>query len=271
MNQEVSLDEKEYKKLSLNFRKIASRFLNTNYAEADSNLARFLAFIDETPVIYEFIKKNIGKSYDLEELIANRGYHGKFQLPLTASEEIGFIYQLLSYVNNSHHTMYDVSIGYNVGRTYQEASDNFNHLVVKPLVDHVVSYLGEMAIDMELDKRSTTQFNIGDFKGQLNHAEGQAKITANQTYNEANIQELKDVAQKFAKALMENNSISTSDKEDTLELVEAAVQEIENEKPKKIILRTAIENVKNIKEIATTGTALYTFGGQLLSLIQPLI
>lgn len=268
MSQEVSLDEKEYKKLSLHFRKVASRFITTDFREADDNLARFLAFIDDSPIIKDFINKNNVVKYDMEEIINSRTYGEKFKLPVKDSDEIGFIYQLLSHVNETDRSIFSVSIGYNIGTKYQEASDRFNQLVVKPLVDHIVSYLGEMAIDMELDKKSTTQFNIGDFRGQINHAEGQASISANQTYNETKVKELKDIAQKFAQALMEDTSVPVQDKEDTVEIVEAAVQEVDGEKPKRIILKTALEQVKHIKEIATTGTAVYTLGDHLTSLIQ---
>ncbi|MEW5567673.1 hypothetical protein [Rossellomorea marisflavi] len=271
MSQKVELDEKEYKKLSLHFRKVASRFLTTDFREADDNLARFLAFIDDSPIIKDFINKNNVVKYDMEEIVKSREYGQKFKLPVKDSEEIGFIYQLLSHVNETEGSIFSVSIGYNIGRKYQEASDRFNQLVVKPLVDHIVSYLGEMAIDMELDKKSTTQFNIGDFRGQLNHAEGQASISANQTYNETKVEELKEVAQKFAQALIEDKSIPDKEKEDTVELVEAAVQEVESEKPKKVIVRTAMDQVRAVNDVAGAGANVITFGTQLLQLFQGFI
>ena len=48
-------------------------------------------------------------------------------------------------------------------------------------------------------------------------------------------------AQEYAQALCADSSISTLDKEDAVELLEAAVQELEFEKPKKVIVRTAME------------------------------
>ncbi|MDZ5712783.1 hypothetical protein [Jeotgalibacillus haloalkalitolerans] len=266
MSQDVKLDEKEYQKLSLHFRNVASRFLNSNIDDAPDNLERFLIFIEDSPIINEFIHENNKVTYDIEKVLKSRNYNDQIKLPIRKSEEIAFIFQLINYVSINKFSYYSLVTGY--GRNFNDMCNNFHNNTIKPLVDHIVSYLGEMAIDMGLNKKSGTQFNIGDFRGQLNHAEGQASISAEQTYNETKVEELKDVAQKFAKALMEDTSIPDTDKEDTVELVEAAVQEVESEKPKKIILKTAIENVKNIKEVATTGTAVYTLGDQLLTLIQ---
>lgn len=271
MSQRTELTESEYKKLSLSFRKVASRFLKTNFSEASDNLERFLVFIEDSPVIFEFIQENNTVEYDIENILNARGYNDKFKLPVRESEEIAFIYQLLKYTFSNQVDYISISFGYNSGNKIQEAVDNFNHQVVKPLVDRIVTYLGEMAIDMGLDKKTGTQFNITEFKGQLNHAEGEASITANQTFNESNIENLKEISQKFIQALLEDKNTSTIDKEETAEFLEAAIQETESEKPKKSIIRTAIEKIQNVNEIATAGTTLYTLGTQLLPLLQNLI
>lgn len=271
MDKAFKFDEKEYKKLSVNFRRVASRFIRSHFREANDNLARFLNFIEESPVINEFIQENNIEQFGIEDIIRRRGYNDKFKLPVRESDEIAFIYQLLKYIQVNDLDYSNIAMGYNDGRKIQEAVDKFNNQVAKPLIDHIVSYLGEMAIDMGLDRKSGTQFNIRDFRGQINHAEGHAQISANQTYNETKVEELKDIARKFAQALIEDSSILPQDKEDTLELVEAAVQEVESDKPKKVILKTAIEQVKNVREIAHTGSAVYTLGDQLLNLVQSLM
>ncbi|OOR21738.1 hypothetical protein [Bacillus cereus] len=272
MKQEITLTEIDYKKLSLNFRKVASRFLKTNYSEADDNLERFLLFIEESPVILKFILENNTVKYDIEEVIQSRGYRDKYKLPVRASEEIAFIYQLLKYVFSNEIKYWDIiTMGYRSGKKVQDTVDNFNQQVVKPLIDHIVTYLGEMAIDMGLDKKSGTQYNFNEFRGQWNHAEGEASITANQTYNESNTEGLKEISQKFIQELLQDKNDLEIDKEETTEFLEAAIEEVESEKPKKSIIKTAIEKVKNVTELATAGTALYTLGEQLLTLFQQVL
>lgn len=263
-----SLTEKEYRKLSLNFRKIASRFLNTDFQEANDNLERFLEFIENSPTIHYFIQENNKVDFDIEDIIKNRGYNEKYKLPIRTSEEIAFIYQLLKNIQSSERDYYRVAMGYNNGNKIQEAVDNFNNQVVKPLIDHIVSYLGEMAIDMGLDKKTNNQFNFNQFKGQFNHAEGQASITSNQTYNEGNIEELKVIGQNFVEAVLKDATISPIDKEEMVEYLEAAIQEAESEKPKKVIIKSAIEKIKDVKEVITTGTAVYVLGSQLQAILQ---
>lgn len=269
MSQEVLLSENEYKKLSVKFRKIASRFLNSDFEDARDNLDRFLIFIEECPTIKNFIEENNVSEYDFNDFFEKKEFNETIKLPIRASEEIAFIYQLLNYISQNNISYRGVFMGY--GRKFQEACDNFHNQVVKPLVDHIVTYLGEMAIDMGLDQKSGTQFNITGFKGQINHAEGQASITANQVYNEADVQAVKDIAQEYAQALFADASIPDSDKEDAVELLEAAVQELESEKPKKAIVKMAMEKIRNINEIAATGSAVVTFGGQVLQAFQGII
>ncbi|WP_130295846.1 hypothetical protein [Fictibacillus sp. BK138] len=266
MNQEIKLSENEYRKISLNFRKVASRYLNSDFKHAKDNLDRFLIFIEECSVINQFIIENNRVDFDIEEILSKRGYFDQIKLPIRSSEEIAFIFQLLIYISNNNISYEGLIMGY--GKKFQDSCDNFHNQVVKPLVDHIVSYLGEMAIDMGLDKKTNNQFNFNEFRGQFNHAEGQGSINANQTYNEANIKELKEIGQKFVQALLENENISPTDKEETVEFLEAAIQEAESEKPKKVIIKSAIEKVKDVKEVVTTGTALYTLGDQLLTLFQ---
>lgn len=269
MSKEVQLPEKEYKKLSLNFRKVASRYLNSDIDDAIDNLNRFLIFIEECPTIKNYILDNNTVKFDIVGTLEKRGYHDNIRLPIRTSEEIAFIFQLLNYISENNVSYHGITIGY--GRKIQESCDNFHNQVVKPLVDHIVSYLGEMAIDMGLDRKTSTQFNIGDFKGQLNHAEGQASISANQIYIDTKVEELKDIAQKFAQALIDDTSFPESDKEDTVELIEAAVQEVESVKPKKVIVKTAMEKVRTVNEVAGAGNTLFTLGGQLLHAFQGLI
>lgn len=268
MSEKTALTEQEYKKVSLNFRKIASRFLRTNFQEADDNLDRFLLFIEETPVINKFIEENNTKKYEIEKLIDARYYNQKFKLPVRTSDEIAFIYQLLKGISESERTYLDVAMGYKDGNKFQDAVTKFNQQVAKPLIDHIVSYLGEMAIDMGLDKKSGTQYNINDFRGQFNHAEGQSSITANQMYSESKVEDLKDLSEKFVGELLKDKDISPTQKEDTIEFIEAAIQEVEAEKPKKALIKMAVEKVNEVKEIAAAGSTVYTMGDQLWNLLR---
>lgn len=268
MSEKLALTEQEYQKVSLNFRKIASRFLQTDFREADDNLDRFLLFIEESPAIYKFIQENNTKEYEIEELIDAKHYNQKFKLPVRTSDEIAFIYQLLKGISENERTYLDIAIGYNDGNKLQDAVTKFNQQVAKPLIDHIVSYLGEMAIDMGLNKKLGTQYNINGFRGQLNHSEGHSSITANQMYSESKVEDLKDLSEKFVGELLKDEDISLTQKEDTIEFIEVAIQEVEAEKPKKALIKMAVEKVNEVKEVAAAGSTVYTMGNQLWNLLR---
>lgn len=259
-----ALTEQEFQKLSLNFRRVASRFLNTKFDDYQDSLKRFLIFIEDSPTISEFIQENNTKTFDIEKVIEARGYHDRFKLPIRESDEIAFVYQMLRFISDNERDIIGLTFGYSSSNKIQAQVEEFNNHVVKPLVDHIVNYLGELKIDMGLDKKSSTNYHIGDFRGQLNHAEGQGRVTANQTYNETKVEGLKEVVEKFVEELQKHEEIPDDEKEETVEFLEAAVQEAESEKPKKAIMNTAMGKVRGINEIASAGTTLFTLGTQLV-------
>ncbi|WHZ58776.1 hypothetical protein [Metabacillus hrfriensis] len=272
MSQSITLKENEFKKFSKQFRMMASRFLYTSYDDANDNLDRFLQFINSSPIISSFIEEHNKTEYDMHSLIEGSQFNTRYKLPLDPSEEIAYVYQMLSYVSTNNIDFFRVIMGYS-GRRFQEMTDSFNNQVVKVLIDHILTYLGELAVDMGYDKKSGgTHFNFGgDFRGQLNHAEGQSTISANQTYIETQIAELKGVSHKYIKALADDQSIPSEQKEEVAEFLEAAVVEAESDKPKKAIVKTATEKLQDVQTVATTGSAVYTLGEQLLTLVQGII
>ncbi|MGI2851614.1 hypothetical protein ACRS6Y_15265 [Bacillus cytotoxicus] len=271
MSESVINMEKEFKKLSLNFRRVASRFLNCNFQEYEDCLKRFLLFIEESPTINGFIQENNTTKFNIQQIIKEKEFNEKFKLPVRESEEIAFIYQMLNFISENELDIMNIAFGYGGSNKIQDHVDGFNNQVVKPLVDYIVTYLGELKIDMGLDGKTSTQYNIGEFRGQLNHAEGQSTVNATQTYNETKIADLKVLTEQFVEELNRTESISQDDKEETAEILEAAVQEAESEKPRKIIVKTAIEKVKSVGELATAGTTLFSLGTKLVEVLQGLI
>lgn len=266
------MSEKEFQKLSLNFRKVASRFLRCSFQAYHENLRRFLLFIEESPTVNEFIQKNNVKVFNMKKILEEREIQSRFQLPIRESEEIAYIYQMLNYISKNNLDIVGVSYGYGSSKKIQNHVESFNSHVVQPLVDHIVTYLGEMKIDLGLDKKSGTHFTFNsEFKGQFNHAEDYGKVSAHQNYNEIKIEELKEIAQKFVEELKHNEDIPEGNKMETIEFLEASIQESESEKPKKTIIQTTMDKVKGINELASTGTTLLALGTQLAKLLQGMI
>ncbi|WP_077358969.1 hypothetical protein [Virgibacillus halodenitrificans] len=268
----AALTEQEYQKLSHNFRSYASRFLKCNFYEYHDCLKRFLIFIEDSPTISNFIQENNVEEFNIEQIINEKTFNQKFRLPIKKSEEIAFIFQLFNYISENKLDIRIIAIGYSSSKRYQDKVAEFNNMVARPLVDHISTYLTEVKIDLGYDKKSGTHFTFNrDFKGQFNHAQDQGQISAHQTYNETNVEGLKELAEKFIEELQKNDDIPEEKKEETVEFLEAAVQEVESDKPKKAIVKTAMEKVRGINELATAGKNLFTLGGQLIDSLAGMV
>lgn len=134
------VDHKEFKKLSLNFRRNAGNLLNCDdYDEALRLLKFFLEAINSEPLIADFITKHNTQSFDIQMIIDER--QGAFELPLSKTEEISFIYQLLTYA--SEHAQNYMVLSYGYSSKYSESVRRFNQHVTKRLVNYIGDYLQE--------------------------------------------------------------------------------------------------------------------------------
>lgn len=86
----------EVKKLSREFRVIAGQLLKTAYEDGINNLRKFIKFIENSPLIYNFILNNQITKYDVPSLINSLAY-SRYKIPDTKEEEISHTYQLLKY------------------------------------------------------------------------------------------------------------------------------------------------------------------------------
>ncbi|MGV3240797.1 hypothetical protein ACEF17_11950, partial [Streptococcus hyovaginalis] len=112
MRENVVISENDFKKLSLNFRRVASRFLNCNFQDYLDCLKRFLLFIEDSQTINEFIQKNNTTNYDIEKIIEEREFQEKFKLPIRESEESSFIYQMVKCISNNELDIFNIAYGY---------------------------------------------------------------------------------------------------------------------------------------------------------------
>lgn len=113
------------------------------------DLHRFLNFIESNEILYGFIKVNNSYKYDMKEIVQNRGWHDKYDLPIEKDKEIAFIYQLLNYGQENFRDYTVFSDGYGSGTKFQDHMDAFNNEVVKHFIDYLREYLEDLIIDSE--------------------------------------------------------------------------------------------------------------------------
>lgn len=256
---EILMDKKEFQLVSTEFRRIASRLLKTDFNDGIENLKRFLSYIENTPLIWNFIQENNTITFEIEKEINERGMREGYNIPLEKSHEIAFVYQLLKYCAENCRDYWSICSFYGNGSKYQDHVDSFNSRVVHSFVSHIEVYLRGKWIDMG-DKG---EFQITVNGGQVAIAQGQATVNATQNNNYGQIQNLKSLAEEFYK-LIEALDIEQEAKEDTKEIVEVAVAEIESDKPKRSLIKHAIEKIEYAGKIGTGLNGLNTVGQQII-------
>ena len=81
------LDVKEYKKISLDFRRVASNFLRTEYTNQDIPLQRFYNYIEKEETIKNIILEKINNvSYDFHECFGKDKF-GRSYIDVPLDEE----------------------------------------------------------------------------------------------------------------------------------------------------------------------------------------
>lgn len=273
MDYTEELTKEELQKISINFRRVSSDFLNCNQSSYHRLLKKLLHYIENTPVIKRLIDSHNLKSFDFTCLKENSDSL-RFELPVDDSEEIAYIYQLLTFISDNSFDIFNLTFRYGShkrGTTHKVQT--FNNELVRPLINHINTHLSEIKIDSGFhdNYNVTNQFTFKkDFRGQINQASGGSIISVNQTYKEADIEELKEYSNDFLSALTASQEINKEDKLTLVELLEVTIQNLEKEQPKKTIIKIAKDKLKNVIETVDTGTTLFILGAKLIELLNNL-
>lgn len=113
------------------------------------DLNKFLNFIEQEIIIFEFIEKNNIENFNIEEIITNKGYYDKYEIPVEKEREISFVYQLLKYAQSNYNDFFNLAMGYGSGNKVQNHIDAFCHEVIKPFIEYIKSHLEDIFIDFE--------------------------------------------------------------------------------------------------------------------------
>lgn len=250
------ITKNELKKLSLNFRNIASRLLNTDYLYGMENLKRFIDHIENTPLIFNFISNNNKTEYDIKKIIKDMEWNSLYSLPNEKEDEIAFIYQLLKYGLDNYNRYFILAKNYEPGGNFQVKTDSFNKNVVLPFVQHIISYFDELIIDMGLDEKKSTHIEVsGGTVGQFNLSQDQSILFADQTNINNDLSEINNLFESFID-LLKQEIISENDKVEIKELVSIMKEEINSKNPRKSLIKAIFDKLKTFLDIFKDGTTI---------------
>jgi hypothetical protein len=264
----TSIDEREFQIIYRDFRRISSNLLNANFQDANLELQRFLNFINETPLIKSFIDKHNTITFDESRFEPQTQV---YELPINKSEEIAFIYQLLMY-HNSKQTEY-WKIGYAYGyKKLQDHVQGFNDRVVKRLYNHILDYLGDIAMDNDFDRRSKTEIKVTTSGNQSPVVIGNEGSNVQSTININNTQTQDAVKtiEELITALKSTNEIDEELKLVTLGLADAVKENIVNEKQNEGLIKALNQKLNEINAITSTSSALSSIVNTAITLFNQL-
>lgn len=242
----MEINKKQLKTISYNFRIKAKNLLNTDYNEFIPNLKRFLNYIDNEEVINNYINSNLFSSIDVEKEfneIARSYGRMIFDIGITEKEEVSNIYQILKYICETDYNVFRVGVldGYTNSNKFQDRIDVFNNRVSNILIQHIETYLTTIAINMGLDEEVYYVINNESGNVQVNIANDNAIINANQNIN---YNKLLQLAEEIESKL--DDTIDEKIKKELLENIECIKDIVKDNEPKKSVITMCKNGFINI-------------------------
>jgi cell division FtsZ-interacting protein ZapD len=236
----------EYRRTSLEFRRLASNMLNTNYTEGNLHLIRLKIYIDENELISDIITNKIKDvEYDYRtNFISKDGGWCSLNIPINSSEHIKAIYDYLTDMTKEEKDIRGTARGfYCDSNSWNDIVRNYLEKVFKPLVDFIIDSLSMEMMIMEPEKAEThIHQNIGTNYGTANIAERDIN-----SVNNTNIDGAKEIVSLIAelKKMIEDEKIDQEIKDDVIDDLETVQEQVESKEPKFVKLKKAYQGLKN--------------------------
>lgn len=263
----MKLNRKELRIIQYDFNSYSNRLLQADYDDYADVLRKFVNYIDNIPIISDYIHDCGSCDWDLENEIKEvQGSYGRliFSLGKTENEEIRNVYAVLKYLAENNSSVYrGVAMGYSSSSKWQDKIKGFNDRFVMVLIRHVERYLTKIGIDMGIDEKII--YNVTVQNGQAIIANDNSSVTST-----INIGATTNTIEQLISAVRTRLDTLTSeeDKETASESLEVIEAEVAAEKPKKSMIKTAIASLQAVKgtvEFASAVAALIQFVKQMLS------
>ena len=250
----MRLNKNELRKIQYDFNSFSNSLLQADYQDYTGVLRKFLNYIDNTPIIIEYIKDCGECDWDLaNEVNEVQESYGDliFSTGNAENEEVCNVYAVLRYlVDTNNSVYYGVADGYSHSNGYQDKIKGFNDRFVMVLIRHIERYLTKIGIDMGLDDKIT--YNVTVQNGQSIIATDNATVTATNNIG-IDSSELTKLIEAVKAATV---NLTPEEQECVAESLEVIETEVLAERPKKSMLRTALTTLKTVKGIAEFGSAV---------------
>lgn len=241
----MKLNRAELRKILYDFNSVSNRLMQANYQDYNNVLKKFISFIKNTPIIYDYIvdcgpcKQNMVKEFQ----DVNR-YRGRaiFTLGETNAEEVSTVFAILNHISqNNIDISRSVASGYSFSNKFQDCIEAFIDRVTMVLIRHIEGYLTKVGIDMGIDEKVTYSITVSN--GQVNIASDNATITATNNAGTDFVQLVDLIKRVNATA----TGITGEDAEKLAASLEVIEEEAKSSKPRKSFIKTAVAGIQTLK------------------------
>ena len=260
----MKLNKKDLRKIQYEFNSVSNRLLQADFQDYKDVLKKFIAFLESTPIIAEYISQCGSCDWNLEDEIkeVSGSYNTIFTAGESEQEEVRNVFAVLKYaVQNNLEIHFGIAFGYSSSNKFQDKIKGFNDRFVMILIRHIESYLTKVGIDMGVDEKIS--YNVTVHEGQAIIATEGSTVTATNTVGLAG----RDLDKLLDAVRIASQSLSPEEQEEVAESLEVIEAESKSEKPKKSMIKTALTTLKSIKGMAEFAAAV----ASLIQFIQPLI
>lgn len=243
-----NIDKKQLKIISLEFRTIANRLINSNPHTGMDLLGKFIAYIDENEIISDYIQGYINPD-DFQPVKPRTTF---ISMGDTKQEEISYTYQYLKYALENYDDFYtDIAWGY--AKDDDDAVKEFCNRIILPFVNYIEGYLTEIGIKMGYDEDAKFMIHVNGGVAQVNVANDSGTVNATQNSGI-------DVSQmdKIISDILSNapSNLQPEEQEQIAEDIEVVRTELVNPTPRKSLLKTALRGLQAINGTAQFGAAV---------------
>ena len=166
----------ELRRLSLDFRRLSSNFLNSTDDTAATMIQRFKKYIDDTPFISGIISDAIGEvDYDWQNCFRQSKHSGwhEIEVPVDEACHVKAMYDYLDYIISNGSNILGIAMHYpHSQKKFNEIIQHFLDIAFKPLIDFINDAISKEMILMEEQKPLGVTQNIGTVYGTVNQLGG---------------------------------------------------------------------------------------------------
>ena len=268
------LDVKEYKKISLDFRRVASNFLRTEYTNQDIPLRRFYNYIEKEETIKKIIEEKIsGVDYDFQKCFGKDEFGISYiDIPLDEENHIKAMYDYLRYIVENDITLDRLAMDFPCeSKKITDYLQNFINIAFKPLIDYIQDELSKIMIMVEEEKMG---IDMSNNQGVINYAKDNSIIKSDNVINHNTLEGIVNVIETI-KNTIKNVDIDKDEKDSVLDDIEVVQEQLQSSIEKPARLRKAFNNIKtflnNSALLTGTGITLAKNINELVTIVQPFV